>query len=146
MATQAGSLMRSGTPPNAKSILMYPTHCTAACESAEAERCPVCVKPTDEAGKELEQREVIAAGAQRDFPWDGEVFVYEKTKGVQDGKAKSCTCYRKEPVAANTYTVRACGLRITKSAKASSKYQCPTATMTLPADGPLVVEFDFPQP
>jgi hypothetical protein len=31
----------SGKPPNAKSMLMYPTHCTASCEAAPEDICPV---------------------------------------------------------------------------------------------------------
>ncbi len=137
----------SGTPPNAKSILMYPTDCTAACSVAEAQRCPVCEKPKQGIEeRESEQRLVIPPGQHHDFPWDGQIHVYQKTKGTFDGKKRSCNCFHLEPVPDDTYTVRACGLRITKSAKKTSKYQCPTNTMTLPAEGPLVVEFDFPEP
>jgi hypothetical protein len=138
----------SGTPPNAKSILMYPTHCTAACDVAEDARCPHCPKPKKAVEeRESELREVIAPGATLDFPWDGQIHVYEKTHGTRDGKAKSCNCFTRAPAPAGTYTVRACGLRITKSAKKRSKYQCPTSTMILPAEsGAQVVEFDFAKP
>ena len=138
----------SGTPPNAKSILMYPTHCTAACDVAKDARCPYCPKPKKALEeRESEQREVIAPGASLDFPWDGEIHLYEKTRGTHEGKAKSCNCFTRAAAPAGTYTVRACGLRITKSAKKRSKYQCPTATMVLPAEsGVQVVEFDFAEP
>jgi len=137
----------SGKPPNAKAILMFPTHCTAACEVDEAERCPVCEKAKDaKEERESEQRKFVPAGKSLKVVWDGQVYLYERTKGLIDGKKKKCNCYRKEEVAPNEYTVRACGLRITKSAKRTSAYQCPTATMTLPGDGPQTVRFEFGEP
>ncbi len=137
----------SGKPPNAKAILMFPTHCTAACEVDAAERCPVCEKAKDaKEERESEERKVIAPGKSLKVVWDGKVFVYERTKGVVDGKKKKCNCYRKEDAADSEYTVRACGLRITKSAKRTSAYQCPTSTMTLPGDGPQTVRFEFGEP
>lgn len=128
----------SGQPPKAKSILMFPKHCTASCELSGEERCPVCAAP--EKVKDIiaaETREVVAPGKSFDVPWDGQIYLHDK---------KDCDCYRREPVPPETYTVRACGLRITKSAKKSTKMQCADGTMTFPADGPQVVELDFPTP
>jgi len=137
----------SGKPPNAKPILMFATHCTAACEVDEAERCPYCPKAKDSVEeRESELRKVIPPGKSLEVVWDGQIFVYERTRGLVDGRKKKCNCYRKEEAPPNTYTVRACGLRITKSAKRTSAYQCPTSTMTLPADGPQTVRFEFAEP
>jgi hypothetical protein len=128
----------SGKPPNAKSILMFPTSCTAACDAAEA--CPVCAPPETGRGTKVnENREVVAPAGALEVPWDGQIHVYEKVAGK-----KGCECYRKETPPPATYTVRACGLRITRSAKSSSKMQCTDTTMTLPADEPQVVELTFP--
>ena len=137
----------SGKPPNAVPILLFPTHCTAACDADAADRCPFCPEPERVRDiKAAEKREVIVAGASLEVPWDGQVFVYEKAKGTREGRNVKCDCFRKEPVPAASYTVRACGLRITTSASAASKYQCVTAEIELPADEPQVVELAFPTP
>lgn len=137
----------SGKPPNAKSILMFPKFCTASCDAAAEEVCPYCPEPENvKEAKASEQRQVVAAGDSIEVPWDGEIFVYEKTRGTRDGKRQRCDCYRKEPVPPETYTVRACGLRITKTADRSTKYQCVDGTMSFPADGPQEVILEFPTP
>jgi hypothetical protein len=137
----------SGKPPKATPILMFPKFCTAACDLDEAERCPYCAEPDKVKDiKASEKREVVAPGASLDVPWDGQVYVYEKTRGKREGKNTKCECFRKQPVPPAAYTVRACGLRITKSAKSSTSYQCVEATMSFPAEGPQTVELDFPKP
>jgi hypothetical protein len=137
----------SGKPPKATPIVMFPKFCTAACDLDETERCPYCAEPDKVKDiKAAEKREVVAAGASLDVPWDGQVHVYENTRGKRDGKGTKCECFRKQPVPPEKYTVRACGLRITKSAKASTRYQCVEATMSFPAEGPQIVELDFPKP
>lgn len=137
----------SGQPPNAEAIVMFPKFCTAACDAGEDAVCPYCPQP--ERVKDIrasEKREMIAPGGSLDVQWDGMVHVYEKTQGTQNGKRTSCECYKKAPVPAASYTVRACGLRITSSAKTSSKYQCVEGTMSFPAAEPQVIELDFPVP
>lgn len=137
----------SGKPPKAKPILMFSKFCTASCEVSADARCPYCPAPeTTKDAKAAEKREVVAAGTSLDVPWDGQVFVYEKTRGKQDGKSTSCECYRTQPVPPATYTVRACGLRVTTSATESTKYQCVEGSMVFPAEGPQVVELDFGTP
>ncbi len=135
----------SGKPPNAKGIMMFPRHCTAACDLDEGARCPACPKPEKVKDvKAAEKREVIAPGKVHEVTWDGMVHVYKKTRGDRDGNQVKCDCYQREKVPPETYTVRACGLRLTKSAKKSTKYQCIEGSMTFPSDGPQVVEFEFP--
>ncbi|WP_428264225.1 hypothetical protein [Haliangium sp.] len=134
----------SGQPPNAKPIILFPKWCTASCDLAAAERCPVCEEP--ETVKEVmaaEQRQVVAPGESFDLAWDGQVYVYEQTRG--QGRQR-CECSRTEPVAPETYTVRACGLRLTKVASKSTKLQCADATLTMPSEQPQVVELEFPAP
>ena len=137
----------SGKPPNAKAIVMFPKFCTAACDVAETERCPSCPQP--EKVKDIraaEKREVVAPGSKLDVPWDGQIFVYKETRAKQDGRKTTCECHTREPVPPETYTVRACGLRLTKVAAKSTKLQCVEGKMTFPASGPQVVELDFPAP
>lgn len=137
----------SGKPPKAKPILMFPKFCTASCDVAAEERCPFCPQP--EKVKEIrkaEKREIVEPGKTLEVGWDAEVFVYGRTKGKRDGRTKRCECYKKEPVPANTYTVRICGLRVTKVAEQRSKLQCMDGTMTLPSEEPVRVEVDFPDP
>lgn len=133
----------SGKPPNAKSILMFPTHCTAACSAGDGERCPVCKAPEKVKDiKAAEKREVIAPGASLNVPWDGKTYVYEDTSA--DGR--DCKCFRRGEVPPETYTIKSCGLRITKSAKKSSRFQCVEAQAVFPGDGPQVVELEFGKP
>jgi hypothetical protein len=137
----------SGEPPNATPIIMFPKHCTAACDAEAEEICPDCPEPTNVQDiKAAQQREVVAPGETLEVPWDGEVFVYGATEGTRDGKPVSCDCYDKEPVPEETYTVRACGFRVTTEPNRPSTYQCVQGEMTLPADEPLVVELEFPVP
>ena len=111
----------SGEPPNAMAIVMFAKFCTAACDAADENICPYCPQP--ERVKDIraaEKRELVAPGASLEVPWDGQVHVYEKASGVQEGTPVTCECYKKAPVPPETYKVRACGLRITRSATASS--------------------------
>ena len=133
----------SGEPPKATPILMFPTFCTGACSASGEEKCPVCKAPEKVKDiKAAEKREIIAPGKSLDVPWDGRVYVYEKTR--VDGK--KCDCFKRAEVPAAEYTVGACGLRITTSAKKSTKYQCIKTKATFPSEGPQVVELVFPKP
>ncbi len=136
-----------GKPPRAKWILMFPKHCAAACSAPERERCPVCREP--ESGKaQLSAQKFtrVAPGDELSVPWDGQVFVYEKTRARRKGKRRRCECHRTEPAPPGTYTVRACGLRLTRSAERRSQLQCVNAEMILPASSPQRIEFDFADP
>ncbi len=137
----------SGEPPDATPIVMFSKHCTAACEVDEEERCPVCPEPTDFRDiKAAQKREVVPPGEVLEVPWDGEVFVYRNTEGLRNGRSANCECYDKEPVPEETYTVRACGFRVSTEPNRPSDYQCVDSEMTFPSDGPMVVELEFPEP
>jgi hypothetical protein len=134
----------SGQPPNAKTVLPFPTHCTAACDSPAEDICPVCEEP--QKVKEIqaaEKHDEIVPGAERRFPWDAMVFRYKKTKGIRDGKRTRCSCYSHDEPPAEEYTIKACGIRKTKTAKASSKYECVESSLTLPITEPTEVELVF---
>lgn len=142
---QTSFIAFSGKPPKATPIVMFPKFCTASCDVAAEEVCPVCQEPDKVKDvKAAEQHEVVAPGASLDVPWDGQVFVYEKTRGAR--KSQRCECYRTQEVPPETYTVKVCGLRLTKSATKSTKLQCAETTMTVPADEPQVVTVEFPAP
>ncbi len=137
----------SGKPPKAKPIIMFPKFCTASCDADEAERCPYCPQPKRVRDvRKAEKRETVEPGKTLEVPWDAQVHVYGRTTGKQKGRSKRCECYSKAPVPAESYTIRACGLRVTKSARHRSKLQCVDASMTMPSDGPVRVELDFPDP
>jgi hypothetical protein len=137
----------SGKPPKAKPILMFPTFCTASCDAADEERCPLCEQPekvTDiRAAQKLEK---IAPGASLEARWDAQAFVYEKTRGSQNGKTVKCQCWRPAPAPPETYTVRACGLRLTTTVGSTSQLVCAEGKMTLPVSEPVRVQLDFPDP
>lgn len=134
----------TGKPPKAVSILMFPKFCTASCDAAAEERCPVCPQP--ETAKDIlaaQKMEKVPPGEELEVPWDGEIFVYGKGRGK--GKVR-CECHGKEAAPAGTYTVKACGLRLTTTAEERSRLQCVEGEMTLPAEEPLRVELDFGSP
>lgn len=137
----------SGTPPNAKSILMFPTHCTNSCDASPEEVCPVCVELVRAKDiKAAEDHDAVAPGDSRSVPWDGMIFTYQNAKGTQNGKKARCKCSTLEEPPPETYTIKACGLRKTKTSKERSKYQCVESTLTLPVVEPVVVELDFAKP
>ena len=137
----------TGKPPKAKTIVMFPKHCTTACSLDEAERCPVCPEPERVKDiKAAQKMEKVAAGGELEVPWDGQVLVYSKTKGAASGKSKKCECSAPEAAADGEYTVKACGLRLTTEVGKNTQIQCVEATMTLPATEPIRVEFDFGAP
>jgi hypothetical protein len=137
----------SGKPPRATPIAMFPTHCTTSCEASEEARCPSCDEPATAREKKAAQKfEKLAPGAELEVPWDGDVLVYEETTGRRDGERTKCECHRPERVAPGTYTVKACGLRLTKEVGTDTQLQCVETTMTLPSDAPLRVELDFGAP
>ena len=132
-----------GKPPRAKWILMFPKHCAASCEASRSERCPVCKEPESARGQLAAQKfERVAPGDEIEVAWDGRAFHYEKTRG---SKRRRCECHRTETPPPGTYTVKACGLRLTRSAEKRSRLQCVEAEMTLPASGTRV-ELDFGAP
>jgi hypothetical protein len=135
-----------GKPPRAKWILMFPKHCAASCDVSARRRCPVCKEPETARGQLAAQKfERIAPGDDIEIQWDGRAFHYEKTRGTRGGKRRRCECHRTEPAEPGTYTVKACGLRLTRSAEKRSRLQCVEAEMTLPASGTRV-ELDFGAP
>lgn len=139
----------TGKPPRARSIILFASHCTASCEAAEDDRCPHCPQPSRPKDLLAAQKfERVQPGEEIEVPWDGRTFVYQKTKGRRNGKPTRCECYSVEPAPPATYTVKACGLRLTKSATERSRLQCVEGTMTLPSSGHQRIELDFgdPQP
>jgi hypothetical protein len=127
----------SGTPPNAKPILIFPNYCTAACDADDP--CPKCEQPDSAtAESKLEQRIVIPAGKSHNVEWDGKVHIYQK------GAGKRCQCFTKAPVPPETYTLQSCGFRITKSAGSRTQLQCIKQQVKLPADKPTRLTFEFP--
>lgn len=137
----------TGKPPKAKSIMMFPKHCTTACSLDEAEKCPVCPEPEKVKDiKAAQKLEKVAAGGTLEVPWDGQALVYSKTKGAASGKSKKCECHAPEAPADGEYTVKACGLRLTTEVGKTSQLQCVETRMTLPATEPVKVELDFGAP
>lgn len=131
----------SGVRPNAVALVMFPPTCTAACEEG---LCPVCEDPQKVAAiLKAEKHDAVVPGDLREVPWDG-LAVFEKdSKGMQGDKRVSCKCTTTGEPEPATYTVKACGLRKTKSAKQRSRYQCVEGTLTLPVSEPTRIEFDF---
>lgn len=143
-------LVYSGKPPKAESVLPWAKHCTTSCETGRAERCPVCEKPESITEiRKSEKRETVAVGDTLEIGWDGQVHEYEKTKG-QRGKGfrARCECYTMAPVPEASYTVRACGLRLSQEHKTKSTFQCVTVedALTFPSEEPQRVVLDFGDP
>ncbi|HUS64555.1 MAG TPA: hypothetical protein VMZ28_08435 [Kofleriaceae bacterium] len=134
----------TGKPPKATSYVLFPAYCTASCDAPDEERCPYCPEPETAKEKIAAQKfEKVAPDGTLEVPWDGKALVYEKGKGTRDGKAKKCQCYRMSDPPPGEYTVRVCGLRLTKEVGTDSTLQCVDSTVTLPTDR---IEVDFPAP
>jgi hypothetical protein len=135
----------SGQPPKAMPIVMFPKWCTAGCDATPAEICPTCKEPeTAKEERELETRAVVVPGEALDVPWTGQVYTYEKARGE---KKKRCECWKLADPPPETYTVKACGFRVTKEAGKRSALQCAEGQMVLPPETtPLVVRLEFPAP
>jgi len=134
----------SGQVPNAKQLVLFPAHCTVSCDSEPADMCPVCEEP--QRVKEIraaEKHEPIEPGASYEVPWDGLAIKSKKTKGKRSGKRVSCNCFETAEPEPETYTIKACGLRKTQSAKTRSQYPCVEASLTLPITEPVRLELDF---
>ena len=137
----------TGKPPRARPIILFASHCTASCDAAEADRCPHCPQPSRPKDVLAAQKfERVQPGEELEVPWDGRIFVYQRTKGRHRGKSRRCDCYTVEPAPPATYTVKACGLRLTRSATERSRLQCVEGTMTLPSSGHQRIELDFGDP
>jgi hypothetical protein len=119
----------SGKPPKAKAVMLFPTWCTDSCDAAPDAVCPVCKIP-EKKKEEAEEtkREIAKPGGVVKVEWDGQVYAYEKAKGTK----KKCKCWRKSAPPAETYTVKACGLRPSNKIGQGSKPVCAEGTITLP--------------
>jgi hypothetical protein len=119
----------------------------AACDAPEEERCPVCEEADTAKEQQANQKfEKIAASGTLNIPWDGKAIAMEKTKGKVDGKTRKCQCYKREDPPPGEWTVKLCGLRLTSQTGTNSQQQCVTGKVTLPPEGQVQVELNFPQP
>lgn len=139
----------SGKPPKARSVLLYPKWCTETCDAQGDAVCPTCKieedpKKRQQQEEEETRREVVAGGATFVLDWDGQVFQYEPAPSAARKKKKKCECWRKVPPPAETYTIKACGLRMASGAGRTSKMQCAEAQVVLPAPAGTVVTLAFP--
>jgi hypothetical protein len=139
----------TGKPPKAKSVILFPTHCTETCEAPLEAVCPECKEEEDirkrkQQEKEETKREVAPEGGTVEVPWDGQILLYEKApKGA--GPMKRCRCWRKADPEPNTYTIKACGLRPSTEAGKPSKPVCAEAQVQLPpAEAPTRVTLSIP--
>lgn len=134
----------SGQPPNAKSLVMYPVHCMAPCDSEADAICPVCEEPKRaKAILAAENHDEVLPGEVREVRWDGLSYVSERGVGTRNGKSVTCQCYQTTTPAPASYTIRACALRKTKTAKKSSRYICAESKLDLPVHEQVQVELDF---
>jgi hypothetical protein len=117
----------TGKPPKAKPVLLFASHCTASCDAPEGEVCPVCAEPkTKKEEAKMAKYETAAAGRSVLVPWDGKVFLYAKSAGK-----KSCKCWSKADPPADSYTIKACGLRPSTQAGKPSKPVCAETQVAL---------------
>src|SRR5215468_4084161 len=116
----------TGKPPKAKSVMLFEGFCTASCDSGD-KVCPVCPEPKNKKEElAMAKSEMAAAGGSVKVPWDGKIFVYEKASGKHH-----CKCWRKVDPPADTYTIKACGLRPSKEPGKPSKPVCSETQATL---------------
>ena len=129
----------SGKPPKAKSLLMFPRYCTAACDgSGEGGLvCPTCAEAEDPSERQKQEkaetvRQVVPAGQTFELQWDGQALGYAKAPKEARGKNKKCECWTKAAPEPAEYTVRACALRTASVVGKNSAMECVEGTITLP--------------
>jgi hypothetical protein len=117
----------TGKPPKAKAVILFESACTASCEAPPEEICPVCPEPKDKREElAMARLETAQPGTSIKVPWDGLVRVYENAPGK-----KRCKCFRVAPPAADSYTIKACGLRVAREAGKASRPVCAETVVTL---------------
>jgi hypothetical protein len=117
----------TGKPPKAKPILLFESFCTASCSAPDADVCPTCKEPKNKKEElAMAKYETAPAGGSVKVPWDGKMFVYQKASGKH-----KCKCWTKSDPPADTYTVKACGLRPSKEAGKPSKPTCAETQVVL---------------
>jgi hypothetical protein len=133
----------TGKPPKAKSVILFESACSASCDSPPESICPECPEPaTKKEELAMARTESVAPGASFEVPWDGKVRVYEKAAG------KRCKCWRSAEPAADSYTIKACGLRAPKIPGKPSRPECSeTVVMLGPGQtAPAEIVLTFPPP
>ncbi len=130
----------TGKPPKAKSVMLFEGYCTASCDSGD-KVCPVCPEPKNKKEElAMAKSETAAAGGSIKVPWDGKIFVYEKAGGKHH-----CKCWRKVDPPADTYTIKACGLRPSKEPGKPSKPVCSETQAALGGATPATITISFPK-
>src|SRR5215470_3068773 len=130
----------TGKPPKAKSVMLFEGYCTASCDSGD-KVCPVCPEPKNKKEElAMAKSETAAAGGSIKVPWDGKIFVYEKAPGKHH-----CKCWRKVEPPADTYTIKACGLRPSKEPGKPSKPVCSETQAALGGAAPATITISFPK-
>ena len=126
----------TGKPPKAKSVMLFPSACTASCDDAQT--CPTCPPPKNKKEElAMAKAETAAAGGSVRVPWDGKVFAYEKAP------KKPCKCWKKIDPPADTYTIKACGLRPSREPGKPSKPVCTETQATLGGALPATITLSF---
>jgi hypothetical protein len=130
----------TGKPPKAKAVMLFASNCTASCDVPADEVCPVCAAPTTKKEElAMAKVETAAPGGSVKVPWDGKVYVYEAAPGK-----KKCKCWRKVDPPADTYTIKACGLRAAQAKGKASKPVCVETQVTLGGpDAPHTIALGF---
>ncbi len=122
----------TGKPPKAKSVTLFPPACSASCDSPPEAICPVCPVPkTKKEEQAMARTETAPPGGTLSVPWDGKLLTFEKAAG------KKCKCWRTQEAAADTYTIKGCGLRPPEIPGKPSKPVCAETQVTLgPGEAP----------
>jgi hypothetical protein len=129
----------TGKPPKAKSVMLFEGYCTASCDVPGDGVCPVCAPPKNKKEElAMAKSETAAAGGSVKVPWDGKVLVYDKAPGK-----KHCKCWKKADPPADTYTIKACGLRPSKEPGKASKPVCTETQAALGGGLPPTITLSF---
>jgi hypothetical protein len=129
----------TGKPPKATTVFLFDTACTASCDAGD-NVCPVCEAPKNKKEElAMAKKETAGPGKSVVVPWDQKVVVYQKAPN-----GKKCKCFTKTDPPADSYTVKACGLRASKVAGKPSKAVCTETTVALPlSPGRQVITLSF---
>jgi hypothetical protein len=130
----------TGKPPKAKAVILFESACTASCDSPPDAVCPDCPEPKDKKEEQAMARtQTVEPGTSFQVPWDGKVRVYEKVAG------KRCKCFTTMEPPADSYTIKACGLRPPKQPGKPSRPVCAETVVTLGPGQPPPIVLSFPK-
>jgi len=117
---------------------LFPKFCTASCSAEPKDLCPICEVEEENVIKRKKaeiagiKEVVVPPGKSHTLPWNGKLYVYEKTSTTVGRRKRSCDCYQEIDAPPGTYTVQGLGRRPPAKVGKAPIISKPTAEVVLP--------------